>query len=90
MKIYKPPLLSKVALWIAHHLPDRIWAACAIGALHMIDEHVYDMEIHEEDGSIVSCYGIDEIKIENIRRDLWYNWLKAKAEEVENGHGTQG
>lgn len=56
----------------------------------MIDEHVYDMEIHEEDGSIVSCYGIDEIKIENIRRDLWYNWLKAKAEEVENGHGTQG
>lgn len=81
MKTYKPPLLSKIALWVANRLPNRVWAACVIGGLHMIDENLVDMEIHDKDGTITLCNGINEIQIENIRRGLWRKYLKTIATE---------
>lgn len=45
----------------------------------MLDDHLVDMEIHDDDGGTTFCYGIDEIKIENIRRKLWKQYLKTEA-----------
>ena len=81
-KYYRIPLLSRVALWVAHRLiPYRVYAAIQIATYDQIDEYTRKINHHNEDGSIELFDAISRTKIESLRRKLWYNFMKATIEE---------
>lgn len=83
MKRYKIPFWSKVASLIAQQLPYRIHAWIWINAYDSLQAHYRHIHELEEDG-VESYYdGISAIRVENLRRGLFRNYLKATLVEKE-------
>lgn len=83
MKIYKLPFRSRVAMWVSDQLPIRVKACIWIDCYNDIDQYMEFIRHHDDDGSI-SCYdGIGEIRVENLRRKMFREYLKATTIEVE-------
>jgi len=81
MQYYKIPFLSKVAGWIVDYLlTDRIRAWMWISAYHDLDEHMRNVNDHHDDGSISHYSAVSEVQIENIKRGLYRDYLKATLE----------
>lgn len=85
MKRYKIPFWSEVASWIAWILPNRVRAWVWISAYDNLDQH-YRWICEIEDDDARSYYdAISAIRVENIRRSLFREQLKAtyKKEKVK-------
>lgn len=82
MRVYEPPLLSRIAIWVARHvIPDRVYAAIMIATYDGLEEHYRAVDHHEEDGSRELFDAVSAVRIETLRRKLWYNQLKATTRE---------
>lgn len=81
MKRYKIPFWSKVASLVAQVLPYRVHAWIWINAYDSLDKHYHHTHELKDDG-VESYYdGISAIRIENLRRKLFINHLKATYEK---------
>lgn len=81
MKIYKLPFMSRVASRLLFLVPDRMYALIMIATLDELDHKMRQVDIHEEDGTRTICDVVDSIKVENWRRNLWKNAVKATLED---------
>jgi hypothetical protein len=80
VRVYRPPALSRLALWVAHRLtPGRVYWAIFISALDYVDDQCEPIDDHHADGSRSLYDGISNIKIENLKRRIWREKLKAKV-----------
>ena len=76
-RVYKLPFLSKVAWFIADHLPNRVRAAVFIEAYMSLDEHYESVEQHHKDHTTLK-QAVGGIRIETLRREAFKDGLKAK------------
>jgi hypothetical protein len=82
VKIYEPPLLPRLALWVAlHAIPDRVYAAIMIMTYDSLEDHYRAVNHHNEDGSRELFDAVSAVRVEKLRRNLWRNQLKAAVEE---------
>jgi hypothetical protein len=82
MKIYKLPVLSRLAFWAAYWLvPDRVYAAIQLVTYDVLNDHMREIDHHNEDGSRELFNAVSAVRLENLRRKLWYNVMKATTEE---------
>lgn len=79
MKIYKIPLLSKIAFWVTWLLPQRVHAWIWINAYDELTLHYRDIKITDDDGFTLTS-AVDHIQIENLRRKLFREYLRSTAE----------
>ena len=81
MKIYKLPFWSRVAMWVSDRLPTRVKACIWIDCYNDIDLYMEATEHHSKNGSISVYDGVSEIRVENLRRKMFYQFLKATTIE---------
>lgn len=81
MLTYKLPFLSRIAEKLLWLVPDRMWAFIEIITLDKLDEPMRWVHIVDEDGSETHCDVISAVKIEKLRRELWYDHVKATTIE---------
>lgn len=79
--MYKIPVMSKIAGWIARRLPDRVYAWIWIAAYEALDDHYKSIHELEDDGTESYYHGISAIRIEGLRRQLFRDYLRATIEE---------
>lgn len=83
MKMYRPPALSRLAIWFAATLlPDRVYAAVAIMTLEQLETHFVVVDDHHGDGSRSIYDALPYHSMERLRRELWRNHLKAPLVEM--------
>jgi hypothetical protein len=82
MKIYKLPPLSRLADWVAYRLvPDRVYAAIQIATYDDLDAHMREVDHRHKDGSRELFDAVSAVRIEYLRRKLWYDVMKATTGE---------
>jgi len=81
-KIYRYPLLSRLAYYVQRYLiPNRVHAWIWLSAYAELDEHMRDVDHHDEDGSRELFSAVSSIRIENLMRDIQRDHLHATLEE---------
>lgn len=86
MRVYKPPLLSKIAFFIVRFLPNRMVAAIWLELLDDLmesDDAVPVQQQHHDDGSTSYFDAISIIRLETRRRKLWTYNIRATLQEVD-------
>lgn len=77
------PFKSRVALWIYNLMPTRVRAWAWITAFDELDRYENRRNVKEEhvDGSVSLYAAVSSIRIETLRRQLYYDYLNATTEE---------
>lgn len=82
MTHYRLPLLSRIADWVQYWLiPDRVHALIWLNALDDLENHMREVDHHDANGSRERFSAVSAVRIENIRRKLLRENLKATVGE---------
>lgn len=83
-QVYKFSPLSRLALLIADHLPNRVRAAVFIDAYESLDDHYKSITTApEEDGSYSMFSAVDGVRINTLRREAIVDGLKGKLTDEQ-------
>ena len=80
-KIYVIPFWSRVAIFIADHLPSRVRASVYIDTLDSLDDHYEDAEQHDKT-SITYFQAVNGVRVETLRREAYKDGLHCTTKEV--------
>ena len=81
-KIYRYPLLSRLAYYVQRYLiPNRVHAWIWLNAYSELDDHMRDVDHHDEDGSRELFSAVSAVRLENMTRMILDEHLHATLEE---------
>ena len=87
--MYKFPWLSKVAYIIQRYLlPDRVHAWIWLAAYDSLENHMRAIDHHNDDGSRELFDAVTAVRVENLKRKVCYNTLRATLIDTESNKNS--